>query len=187
MYLADEQTVSEEVMTERQMPPKKKKKKSASYYAVTFFLKIGLTVLAVWILLTYVGGVFMCHDNSAYPMIKDGDLVLTYRLDSLKQGDLAVYRQDEKVRFGRVIAFEGDVVDIVGDYVSVNGYGLFENTVYPTSAEGSAIAFPYTVPEGCVFVLNDYRSDIADSRMYGAVPLEQTCGKAVFVMRRRGI
>ena len=170
-------------------PPKtgKKKKKSAWYYALTFFLKIGLTALAVWALLTYVGGVFMCHDNKAYPMIKDGDLVITYRLDKLKQGDVTAYRRDGSIRFGRVIAFEGDVVDIAGDYVTVNGYGLYEDTVYPTPSEGAAVQFPYTVPDGTVFVLNDYRSDLGDSRTYGAIPTEDTQGKAIFVMRRRGI
>ena len=167
--------------------PKKKKKKSAVYYAVTFFAKIGLTALAVWALLTYVGGVSMCHDNSAYPMIKDGDLILSYRLDPLRQGDVVVYRVDGIARFGRVIALGGDTVDIAGEYVDVNGYGLYENTVYPTSAEGAKISFPYTVPQDSVFVLNDYRSDMNDSRNYGAIPISETEGKAVFVIRRRGI
>lgn len=166
---------------------KKKKKRSAAYYAVTFFIKIGLTVLAIWLLLTYVGGISMCHDNSAYPMIKDGDLILTYRLDDYRQGDVAVYKRDDTVHFGRVIACSGDTVDINGDYVTVNGYGLYEDTVYPTSAEGAAVSFPYTVPENSIFVLNDYRSNINDSRTYGAIPADETEGKAVFVMRRRGI
>ena len=166
---------------------KKKKKRSAAYYAVTFFIKIGLTVLAVWVLLTYVGGISMCHDNSAYPMIKDGDLILTYRLDDYRQGDVAVYKRDDTVHFGRVIAFSGDTVDISGEYVTVNGYGLYEDAVYPTSVEGAAVNFPYTVPENSIFVLNDYRSNINDSRTYGAIPVDDTEGKAVFVMRRRGI
>ena len=29
----------------------------------------------------------------------------------------------------------------------VNGYGVFENTVYPTTAEGSMISYPYEVPK----------------------------------------
>ncbi len=165
----------------------KKKKKSAVYYAVSFFAKIALTAAAVWVCLTYVGGVFMCHDNRAYPMIKDGDLVLSYRLDAFRQGDVAVYRHNDEVRFGRVIAFGGDTVEISGEYVSVNGYGLYDDTVYATTAEGAAITFPYTVPQDCIFVLNDYRSDNSDSRTYGAIPVSDTEGKAVFVMRRRGI
>ena len=86
-----------------------------------------------------------------------------------------------------MIALPGDMVDLAGDYVTVNGYGLYEETVYPTSAQGAALSFPYTVPENCIFVLNDYPSNINDSRTYGAIPLEDTEGKVVFVMRRRGI
>ena len=88
---------------------------------------------------------------------------------------------------GRVIAAEGDSVDILSDYVTVNGYGIFEDTLYPTTSEGASITFPYTVSENCVFVLNDYRSDISDSRTFGAIRLDDVQGKVVFVMRRRGI
>ena len=166
---------------------KKKKKRSALSYALSLLLKVGLTAAAVWVLLTYVGGVFMCHNNSAYPMIKDGDLIITYRLDPLRQGDVVAYIRDSEVHFGRIVAVAGDTIDFSGDYVSINGYGLYEDTVYPTSSAGAAVGFPYTVQENCVFVLNDYRSDISDSRTYGAIPVSDIQGKAVFVMRRRGI
>lgn len=163
----------------------KKKKRSAAYYAVTFFVKVGLTVLCIWVLLTYVGGVFMCHDNRSYPMIKDGDLVITYRLGEYRQGDVVVYEKDGERRFGRVIAFGGDEVTISSDRVSVNGYAIYDDTVYPTPAGN--ITYPYTVDSGYVFVLNDYRSDMSDSRTFGAVSEADLQGKAIFVMRRRGI
>ncbi len=166
-------------------PKKKKKKRSALSYAVSFFVKIGLTVLCVWVLLTYVGGVFMCHDNRSYPMIKDGDLVITYRLGGYRQGDVVVYMQDGERRFGRIAAFGGDSVEISSDRVCVNGYAIYDETVYPTPAGN--ITYPYTVDSGYVFVLNDYRSDMSDSRTFGAVSEADLQGKAIFVMRRRGI
>lgn len=184
---SDNTADTEKKLEDTEKKPKKKKKRSAASYALSLFVKIGLTAAVVWVLLTYVGGVYMCHDNKAYPMIKDGDLVITYRLDELRQGDVIAYRHDETVRFGRIVALQGDTVDISGEYVSVNGYGIYEDTVYPTTAEGSSVAYPYTVPPDHVFVLNDYRSDISDSRTYGAIPMEDSFGKAVFVMRRRGI
>ena len=100
---------------------------------------------------------------------------------------MVVYKQDGEVKFGRIIAFGGDKVEIRNDYVSVNDLGLSENVVYPTSAEGSAISYPYQVPNNCVFILNDYRSDISDSRTYGGIPLEAVEGAVVFTMRMRGI
>ena len=178
---------AEQAATAIEAPQKPKKKHSAAYYAATFFAKIACTVLFVWLLFTFVAGVFICHDNSSFPMIKDGDLCITYRLGKLKQGDEVVYKRDGKVCFGRIVASEGDVVGVYDDYVSVNGYRVYEDTVYPTTAENAKITFPYTIPDNCVFVLNDFRSDITDSRSYGGIPLDDVKGKVVFVLRRRGI
>ncbi len=168
-------------------PSPKKKKRTAGSYAISFFLKIAITVLVLWILLTWVVGIHVCHSHSAYPMIKDGDFCLTYRLSELQQGDEIVYHTGETIHFGRVIAFGGDSVEILSDYIAVNGYGIFEDAVYPTTSEGANISFPYVIPENCVFVLNDYRNDISDSRTYGGIPLDDVQGKVVFIMRRRGI
>lgn len=165
----------------------KKKKRSAKYYLMELIIKIGITGLILWIMLDFVVMISVCHDNTAYPMIKDGDFCLTYRLAELRQGDEITYIKDDKVRLGRVIAFGGDTVDIENNGVSVNGLNIAENVVYPTDSQGSAAEFPYKIPEDCVFVLNDYRSDLSDSRTYGGIPLSDVKGVVVFIMRRRGI
>ena len=167
--------IAEEVI--RTEPPKKpKKKRTAKSYAISFFVKTVVTAVVLCLLLNFIAGVFVCHDNSAYPMIKDGDLCITYRLAKLEQGDVVAYKREGKVKFGRIIAFEGDSVDIMNDYITVNGYGVFEDTVYPTTSEGASISYPYTVSDNCVFVLNDYRSDISDRRNYGGIPLDDVQG-----------
>ncbi len=166
---------------------KKKKKKSAGKYARDFFIKIAVTVLAIWALCTFVIGIYIVHSNSGYPMLKDGDLCLVYRLGELHSGDAVAYSDGDKVVFGRIVAMPGDTVDINEDVLTVNGYGVFEDTVYPTTAEGAQISFPYMVPEGSYFILNDYRSDIHDSRCEGAVSKKNIKGKVIFIMRRRGI
>ncbi len=148
---------------------------------------MGITALVLLVVFNFIAGVHVCHTYSAYPTIRDGDFCLTYRLAEPKQGTMIVYDHDGEVKFGRVIAFAGDMVSIANDYVTVNGYGLSEKVVYPTTQEGSAISYPYEVPDNCVFVLNDYRSDISDSRTYGGIPLEDTEGAVVFTMRMREI
>ena len=167
--------------------PKKKKKKSAASYAISFFIKLAVTALVIFLLLTFVVGLYVNHSNSSYPMLKDGDLCLTYRLATLVKGDEIAYEKDGTIRFGRIVGTAGDVVDITDGSITVNGYGVFEDAVYPTTAEGAKITFPYKVPEEAVFVLNDYRSDPTDSRAYGAIPLSETKGKVILVLRRRGI
>lgn len=166
---------------------KPKKKKTAGTYALSFFIKIAVTALVIWVLLTFVAGVHICHTNSAYPTIRDGEFCLTYRLADYKKGTMIVYEQGDEARFGRVIAFGGDTVAIYNDYILVNDSVLSENAVYSTSPEGSKISYPYKVPDDCVFVLNDFRSDSSDSRAFGGIPRKDVEGAVVFTMRMRGI
>ena len=175
-----------ETTTNNNQSPKKKKS-TAKTYIIRLLTKLCATALAVFLILNFVAGLYVSHTNSSYPMIKDGDLCLTYRLERPEQGEVVAYKHEGETKFGRVIAFEGDTVDIKDDLITVNGYGIYEETVYPTTAEGSSISYPYTVPDDSVFVLNDFRSDVSDSRALGAIPLGSCNGKVVFIMRRRGI
>ena len=163
------------------------KKRTAGSYALSFFAKAGITALVLWVLFTFVISVCICHTNSAYPAIRDGEFCLINRLSEPEQGTMIVYRLNGETRFGRVIGKGGDKIEIFNDYVSVNDYGIFENVVYPTSPEGSAISYPYIVPDNCVFVMNDHRPDITDSRTSGGIPESDIIGKVVFTMRMRGI
>ena len=174
---------------EEKLPRKEKprKKKRTRDLVIEFCLKIGITALLITVLLVWVVGIYIVHTNSAYPMLKDGDLCVVFRLASLNSGDAVVYQQGSEVRFGRIVAIPGDTVDLSDDTLTVNGYGVFEDAVYPTTGEGAGITFPYTVPEGAYFILNDYRPDILDSRSFGAIQRDAVKGKIVFVMRRRGI
>ena len=165
----------------------KRKKKTARQYALSFFIKAGITALVVMLLLIFVVGIYVDHSNSGYPMLKDGDLCLTFRLATLHKGDAIVYEKDGVTKFGRIVAESGDIVAVGEEGLTVNGYGIFDDTVYPTTAEGATITFPYMVPEDTVFVMNDYRSDVNDSRVYGAIPMKDTKGRIILLLRKRGI
>ena len=49
----------------------------------------------------------------------------------------------------------------------------------PTRRPGSQISYPYTVPEGCVWMMGDNRENSADSRYFGPVPQENIIGVVV--------
>lgn len=165
----------------------KKRRKTSADYAIEFFIKIAVTAALIACLCIFVVGIHVNHGNASYPMLKDGDLVITYKFGKLNTGDEICYKTADGVRFGRVVAHGGDEVSISDSYVMVNGFGLAGDVLYPTTLEGACVEFPYTVQEGSVFVMNDYRKDIKDSRTYGAIPLEDCEGKVILVMRRRGI
>lgn len=179
-----EKEVVEEVTTTKKK--KKRKKKTWKYFLAKLMAKIVTTIVGVWLLLTYVCGVYVNHNNSSYPMIKDGDLCITYKRSEVVKGDVVAYKKGAKICFGRIIAKEGEEVDIRDGVVLVNGYNVVEDTVYETSVEESKIKYPYIVPQGKVFILNDFRKEVTDSRVLGGISEKDLCGELIFLIRRRG-
>ena len=90
----------------------KPKKKSALHFAIEFFIKIAVTALVITILVIYVVGIYVNHSTSSYPMIKDGDLCITYKLGTILRDDEIAYIRDDKIRFVRVVGMPGYIVDI---------------------------------------------------------------------------
>ena len=166
-------------------PPKKKTTKQL---AIGLAVKIGAVVLVVWGLFTFVLGITIHYGNNMHPMVRDGDLVITLRPQSPYINAAVMYKHDDKTTVGRVVALEGSVVDIAKNGgITVNGNVPTEEVFYPTyPADGSDIKYPYTVPQGKVFILNDFREDTNDSRSFGAVDAGDLQGTLLLTMRRRG-
>ena len=134
------------------------------------------------------------HGQDMFPALKDGDLCIAFRTQMqtlLKQryvrDDVVAYRHNDRRRFGRIVATEGDVVNITeAATLVVNGTPIGNEILFPTDAR-EAVEYPCRVPEGCVFVLGDYRPEATDSRDFGPVPLDSVEGKVITILRRRGL
>lgn len=152
-------------------------------------LRILMTILVGWFIFTNIFVFKQNHGMDMFPSIKDGDLLLVYGLQKEYPKDQVVhYDHNGKSYVGRVVACGGDLINIEeesGTLIVNNGIQQGE-ILYPTYP-GNEITFPYTVPEGHVFVLGDYRTKSRDSRMFGPIPLKNVNGKIITVLRRRGI
>lgn len=138
-------------------------------------------------LLTFVLGVSVCHENAMFPAVRDGDLCITYRLRQPAYGDIVSYVAGGQRRYGRVVGRPGDVINIdpTGGY-TVNGNIPYETIYYDTRADVSSnVTYPCTVREGELFLLNDMRDDMNDSRHYGPIPMSDTDGSLTLLVRRR--
>jgi len=152
--------------------------------------KIALIVLVFVILSTFVFGIIRYGEPAMAPAIKDGDLVVYSRFvqNGYQARDAIVLKADGQWQVRRVIATAGDRVDITEDGLLINGALQQEPEIFQkTERYLDGGEFPLVVPEGQVFVLGDSRDGAADSRIYGCVKTDETLGKVMTVIRRRGI
>lgn len=77
----------------------------------------------------------------------------------------------------RIVAVEGDEVEVRDGFVYINGQEQDE----PYTAENAEYQFgPVTVPPGQVLVLGDNRNHSFDGHIWGFLPKENVIGRAVF-------
>lgn len=166
---------------------------------------MAILIVVFYLLFQYVFGIYYLRGNYMFPALKDGDLVMTYKLEEAVKNDVVMYELDGETRLGRIVGYAGDTIAFSPDgELLVNGCVASEEIFYPTAernADENEDASSetdgtenetdsqdvYTVPEGAVYILNDYRSEgTTDSRNFGAVPKTALKGKIFLMIRRRG-
>ena len=128
-------------------------------------------------------------DISMFPGMGEGDLVIACYIDrNYSPNDLVVYKYKGKYQVRRVVAIDGDTVDISGEGLLINGHLHNEPKIIgKTMAYKEGIRFPVTLNEGEVFLLADSRENTSDSRLYGAVKENKTLGRVEFVLRHNNL
>lgn len=106
-------------------------------------------------------------------------------------GDIVTFADPEvagRTLIKRVIATGGQMVEMVDGAVWVDGKPLSEpytsgriSVPFDKTAIDVDITYPYTVPDGHVWVMGDNRTASQDSRYFGAVPVSSITGRAALV------
>lgn len=121
--------------------------------------------------------------------IEVGDRVfsekVSYAFNDPQRGDIITFTDPsdpDRVLIKRVVATEGQTVELINGLVYVDGEPLNEPYTQgkPSEDLNSGITYPYTVPEGYVWVMGDNRTNSADSRAFGAIPIDSITGRAIF-------
>jgi signal peptidase I len=176
--------------TQEALAPDPQKNKEQKETVKRFLIKLLVVLLVVWAIFTFVFGIRQVSGETMYPRLRDGDLILYYRLEQDYQiGDVVTFKEEGEKLQGRIVAQGGDVVELTDDgQLMVNGNIQNEEIFYVTF-EGAFqdTEFPYTVEADSYFVLSDFRTDGYDSRNFGAVSRKDLDGKVITLLRRRGI
>ncbi|MGI6663698.1 MAG: signal peptidase I [Bacillota bacterium] len=155
--------------------------------AVRDILETVLIALLIAILVrAFVIERFLVDGPSMEPTLWDSQSLLVnklaYRFSQPKRGDVVVFRyplDPSRDYVKRCVAVGGDTVEMRLGRLYVNGLLKEEPYVrFPGLYEMKSI----TVPEDCIFVLGDHRTNSEDSRMFGPVKLSLVKGKAVFII-----
>lgn len=156
-----------------------------------------ITVAAVVVLRTFVIDGYMIPTGSMLETIQLDDMLfgekVSYRFRSPEQGEIITFDDPDEpgvTLIKRVIAVEGQTVDLVDGRVMVDGAVLDEpytqgKPSYPIDRFASnltgLVSYPITIPEGCVWVMGDNRTNSLDSRYFGPVRVSSVQSRAIFI------
>ncbi|HBG22265.1 MAG TPA: signal peptidase I [Peptococcaceae bacterium] len=103
-----------------------------------------------------------------------------YKINEPERGDIIVFQyplDPERDFVKRVIALEGETIEVRDNYVYINGKRLEEPYIQDTMVSNFG---PVRVPKDHLFVMGDNRNNSDDSRVWGALHTKYLVGKTVF-------
>ena len=163
-----------------------KQKDSALRWILETVVLVGLAFLLAQGIKTFIVQPYIVPTGSMIPTIEIGDRLLaekiSYRFREPEVGEIVVFADptgQHPALIKRVIATEGQTVDIRDGAVWVDGKLLAEPYVHGKVTDPGTVAMPVKVPEGSVWLMGDNRPNSGDSRFLGPQPLTAIKGRAV--------
>lgn len=168
-----------EAKTEREQRIKLKTKE-----VFDFFETIIMAFVVVALVFTFLFRIVGVKGTSMIYTLQDNDrLILTNIAYQPQKGDIVVLGLDDIFDdpiIKRIIATEGDTVDIKDGKVYINNQQIDEPYIHDATNPKNHLSYPFTVPPGEVFVMGDNRTNSTDGRNFGCVDKKTIVGKAVF-------
>ncbi len=144
-----------------------------------------LAVILAAIIRIWLFEPFYIPSPSMQPTLYPHDRIIVskaaYRFHPPKRGDIVVFKfplDPSRALIKRIVALEGETIEIKNGYVYINGKMLEEPYIIHELTPNYG---PYKVPKGHCFVMGDNRNNSEDSRMWGPLAKKYIIGKAVLI------
>lgn len=167
--------------------------KSGGSRFLSFILSLAVMVALVWgftsLIKIYLVDMYYIPSGSMEETIMTNDYVLgekvSYYFRSVEPGDIVVFENPELTSqklIKRVVATEGQIVNFSDGKLVVDGVEQSEPYTNGRVSEALGnLTYPYEVPEGCVFVMGDNRTNSRDSRFIGPIEVKSIESRAVLI------
>ena len=162
--------------------------------APSLLLTIVLAIVLTFFVRTFLIDSYEIPSGSMEQTIQVGDRLIaekvSYRFRNPEPGEIVTFSFTEdgvtNILIKRVIAVEGQTVDLIDGVVYVDGVALDEPYTdglpsYPLGGAENPISYPVTVPSGCIWVMGDNRTNSRDSRVIGPISVDDVTSRALFI------
>ena len=162
-------------------------KERASLYGEirTWVRDIFFAALTAVLIVVFVVQPVKVEGTSMQPRLSDQERIFVnkfvYHFSEIDRGDIVVFwypRDRAKSLIKRVVGLPGEIVEVNGGIVEIDGQPLQEPYLDPEYLDFTSYP-PVSVPVNSYYVLGDHRNSSNDSRNWGPVPAGNVFGKAI--------
>jgi len=155
-------------------------KKALNRIYRTIMLLLVVLCIALIVLRLFGVSVICVKGDSMEPTYRSGELHLISKADEYERSDVVVVQLDDVTILKRIVAVEGDTLEIYHHCVFVN-----DEIVAPyIKGENWNNLGEYdthqTIEQGSVFLLGDQRNTSGDSRHFGSIKRERIIGRIIW-------
>ena len=160
-------------------------------------LTLACTLALVFFIRTFIAETYEVPSGSMLETIQIGDRLVGEKVSlhwrKPQPGDVVTFDDPDGsgvTLIKRVIATEGQMVDLQDGSLVVDGQVQNEDYTlgkpsYPLDRHAANlnedVSYPFTVPEGEIWVMGDNRTNSSDSRYFGSVPVSSVTSIAKFI------
>lgn len=182
------ENVSEEIFEEVTLKElNEKKKKGWKKELLEWIQSLGIAVVVALLIVNFVFTLVRVSGESMEPTLQNNNSLFVLRLGYEPQnGDIIVFKPigaPKKYYIKRIIATEGQEINIKDNKVYVDGVEISEPYIQGNTYDRYQTVYPKIVPKDCVFAMGDNRENSRDSRDMtgvGMINKKSIVGKAWF-------